>query len=482
MHPLLQWSRTPLSRRFISIRAKLLLSLFLVIAIFGGIAIGMSYWYVARSSRSDLTRHGVFLRNLLGDQLVDMILLDDMVGINALVTQYVKDDPSILYIVVYDKNKHVVGHSFDEGLPSFLAAPPDSTATALFRDATRGLYIRQLTAPLLNGVVGYVAIGLDESKAVMNGRHMVAIAAMVLLLLSVPAGLITILFSYLITAQVRHILNALHTFMPGEPAPAIKTLFNDEFAQLADGIQDMMRRISTMTDESKKTQLKIIETEKLASVGVLASGIAHEINNPVAGIEICAYRLQKNTTLSAKNREYIELIVEAARHIQSVVKNLLNYARQPDLKEASVDLRSVIDVAVKLVHFRLERNGIKLEITRPETPCTVTAIKVQIIQVLVNGLLNAIDAIGHNGNIAIRLSDTDSGYLLAVQDSGSGLTPDVKSKAFDPFFSTKGPKGTGLGLYVSYNVIQAHGGRIELNGSPGGGACLEINLPKEVRS
>jgi Signal transduction histidine kinase regulating C4-dicarboxylate transport system len=466
-------------RSFISIRTKLLISLFVLITLFGGISIYLCYSYITNAAKTDLSKKATFIIHLMGDQVLDLIMIKDYASINVLVNHYMTNDPEILYILIYDKDKNIIGHSFENGdIPEFVLSSNVSDSVGLFQDKQRGLRIRQYTTSLSHGMMGYLRVGLDESIAFNKGKRMASFIAMLIAFLSIPAAMIAVSFSYFITYPVRRILNGLKQFMPGEALPKITILFNDEIKLLANGIQEMMQRISLMTEESKKTQLKIIETEKNASVGILASGIAHEINNPIAGIEICAYRLDRDKSLSVKDREYVQLIIEAARHIQSIVKNLLNYARQPDLQETSLDLRAAIGVAEKLVQFRLKKNNIRFEIACPQYPCIILGIKAQIIQVLVNGLLNAVDAVGQDGAITISLAERDGSYVLSIIDNGKGMTPEIKSKAFDPFFTTKGTRGTGLGLFVSYNIIKAHNGRIDLNSNSGKGACLEITLPK----
>jgi signal transduction histidine kinase len=482
MHLFLQWFRKQFHSNFVSIRTKLLVSLFIVIALFGGISTWLSYTYITSTTKLDLSKKAAFIIHLIGDQVTDLILVNDIVSINTLINHYIKDDPEILYIIIYDRDQHIIGHSFESSsIPDFVFHSGLRDSVMLFQDKQHGLRIRQYTMPLSQGMIGFVRVGLDESLALSKGKKIAGFIVVFLLFLSIPVTLMTIAFSYLLTSPVRQILNGLKTFMPGAPLPKLNIFFNDEIMLLHNGIKDMMVRISIMTEESKKTHLKIIETEKHASVGILASGIAHEINNPVSGIEICAYRLEKNNTLNEKDREYVQLILEAARHIQSIVKNLLNYARQPDIKETSLDLRGAIVVAEKLVQFRLKKNNIVYTVETPPFPCVISGIKAQIIQVLVNGLLNAIDAVDQNGSISLSLTDQMTSYLLKIKDSGIGLTPDIKSKVFDPFFTTKGSRGTGLGLYVSYNIVQAHNGHIDLVANSSGGACLEITLPKGDR-
>jgi two-component system, NtrC family, sensor kinase len=232
-----------------------------------------------------------------------------------------------------------------------------------------------------------------------------------------------------------------------------------------------------MDSATKDSLLKIIETEKLAGIGVLASGVAHEINNPIAGIEACAYRLQKNDDLNPKQREYVDLILASARHIQTVTRDLLQYARHPGQKVEEIDLRHIATFAMKLLHYRLEKNRLNVVTDFPDYPCLVSGIRAGLVQVVINGLLNAIDVSEAGNSIDIKIGDAEGHYLLEITDHGKGVDLAILGSVFDPFYTTKGSKGTGLGLYVSYSIIRSHGGRIELTSEHEEGATLVVELP-----
>lgn len=228
---------------------------------------------------------------------------------------------------------------------------------------------------------------------------------------------------------------------------------------------------------------KILETEKLASMGTLATGLAHEINNPIAGIQMCLRRIRKAGNLDPKQEEHLLLICEATDHIQSVAQDLLAYAQERDRNKTETDLRSVLADAAKLARPRLKRNRISLHLKVPPFPCGFAGVKSRLVQVIVNGIINSIDAIGEGGNIWISLRKHDSGFTIAVEDDGPGIAPEIAAKAFEPFFTTKGKKGTGLGLYVSFGIILAHKGRIEFRPrQTGRGTLLAVELPDGRRA
>jgi two-component system NtrC family sensor kinase len=468
-----------LLHKFISIRTKLIFSLSIAILAFVGISLCTSYSYVIRTSRESLIQKGGLLLRIAKNEIDGMALVNDLASINNFITRMKHDDPDILYIVVVDKHKNIIGHTFDaNAIPGYLAGFYRVVPQRLLIDKRRGLFIREMSAPLMSGYIGSVIIGLNEKAAAQRGHQLVVLMLVVFAALLLPTGAVAFSLSYLITHPIHQVMKSLERFTLGFPLPEVNILFNDEMKLLAARLRNMTERINFMDKESKQTQLKIIETEKMASIGVLASGVAHEINNPIAGIEICALRLQKGKDLNVGHREYARMIVEAAGHVKSVVKGLLAYARQPDLKEEQVELRSAIDFSLKLLQYRLQKNGVETTVTAPDHECFVAGIRVQIIQVMINGIINAIDAVAGPGKIFILLSETRDSFHLTVADSGPGVTPSILGKVFDPFFTTKGNKGTGLGLYVSYNIVHAHGGTIELTSPESGGARLTIVLPK----
>jgi signal transduction histidine kinase len=195
---------------------------------------------------------------------------------------------------------------------------------------------------------------------------------------------------------------------------------------------------------------------------------------------MCLRRLQKSQNLDARQIEYLVLISDATNHIKVVVQDLLSYAQEADKKKEKVDLRKVVMDAANLVQPRLNRNNIHYHVDLPVTSCFIYGVKNHLVQVIVNGIINSIDAIDQGGNIYVSLGTSKDSFLITIADDGVGISPEVAAKAFDPFFTTKGKKGTGLGLYVSFGIVKAHHGQIELKANLAGhGTVLTIDLPKE---
>jgi PAS domain S-box-containing protein len=232
-----------------------------------------------------------------------------------------------------------------------------------------------------------------------------------------------------------------------------------------------------ITDE-KERQVMLCQAEKLAAIGQMSAGIAHEINNPLGNILGYAKLLLKDTSLNEIQREKLEIITEQARKGSDVVQGLLNYSRQTGSQRESVSVNRIIEDVVTLLLPQAEKSKIRIISDLPDIP-EITADPRQIEQVLFNLVLNAVQAIGASGTIWVETSVSGRRYIqITIRDTGPGIPDDIQCKIFDPFFTTKPVgKGTGLGLSVCLGIIRDHGGDIDLISAAGEGALFIIRLP-----
>jgi two-component system, NtrC family, sensor kinase len=479
MHRLGRTLQNLLFHKFISIRIKFVLSMTMVILIFGSISLVATYKYVLNLSHDELVKKATLMADVLGDQLLNLVLVNDLSSVNSLIGSMKKDDDDILYIQVLDRNRSTIGHTFGgDRIPEFLSKNTCESGLRYFVDKSSDVSVLQVTEGFMDGKMGAVVVGLNESVLAERGGRIVSRLVVIFALLLLGVAIASMFLSYFILYPIYQVMRGLESFSPGQPLPDLKIVFNDEIKLLSIKFREMTERLNTMINEFKHTQLQMIQTEKLASIGTLASGVAHEINNPIAGIEICTHRLQKHKVLDAKQEEYVKLIAEAAQHIKTVVRSLLSYARQPDQKIELVDICSVAKFSLKLLHYRLQKKEIVVTEHMPGHPCYVRGIRAQLVQVVVNGIINAVDASDAGGSIAVDILDKREMFEIAIVDNGRGIDPAIAGKVFDPFFTTKGNQGTGLGLYVSYNLVTAHNGTITLAPGEKVGAKLSILLPR----
>jgi two-component system NtrC family sensor kinase len=246
------------------------------------------------------------------------------------------------------------------------------------------------------------------------------------------------------------------------------------------GIFSDLREILKVHQELEAAQSQLVHTEKIASLGRMAAGVAHEINNPLAGILIYAELLRRDLEEESAYRENLDVIINQTMRCQQIVNRLLDFSRQSLGQQKLFDLNEVINRVVELISHQAFFHNIKVvRHLDPDLP-QIIGDPGQLQQVFTNLLLNAADAMTGSGSITIATKPAfrREGVVLSFKDTGTGIPPDIIDKIFEPFFTTKPPgKGTGLGLSIVYGVIQRHGGTIDADSRPGDGTTFIIRLP-----
>ena len=251
---------------------------------------------------------------------------------------------------------------------------------------------------------------------------------------------------------------------------------NDEIGDLGRNFNEMVRQLK----ESRVMLQKIHETqmsraEHLATLGELAAGLAHEIRNPLAGIAGVLEVIGHDLPESSPVREVWKEVQQEIRHIQRILSDLLDYARPHSPEFRVSDLNATVEHAVRLARQQVLSRPIEIAfVPMPHLP-PVEHDTAQIQQMLLNLMLNAIQAIDGPGRVEILLDSKDGSALMSVSDTGRGIDPAQLPHIFRPFFTTKG-KGTGLGLSLAHRIVETHGGRIEVESTRGKGTRFNIWL------
>ena len=248
--------------------------------------------------------------------------------------------------------------------------------------------------------------------------------------------------------------------------------------------EEIPRLLFLAVDVSREVllQRKLVQADRLSQLGALVSGVAHELNNPLAAIAAFAELL----TVDAKDvllRESTDIIHAEAIRAGRVVQTLLDFARQRPRTREPVDLQDIVERVLALQRSALKRARVKAVVTMPDDLPAVIGDPQELQQVVLNAVVNATDAIEASerpGTIDIRARRTDGHISFTVEDSGPGLTPEALDRVFEPFFTTKGDRGTGLGLTISLGLVKALGGRLWLQNVEGGGARFTAELPADV--
>jgi len=231
-------------------------------------------------------------------------------------------------------------------------------------------------------------------------------------------------------------------------------------------------------EEKHKLQLQLQHVERLAFVGELSAGIAHELNEPLGRILGFAQLIKKAGGLDDQQNEDIERIVKASLYTREIIKKLMIFSRQMPRQITAVNLNDVIANILYFIDVRFVGRQVSI-VHKPDKDLpAIQADEVQMSQVLVNLITNSVHAMPRGGTLTIATRKREKGVTLMVRDTGDGMTADVRKKIFEPFFTTKPVgQGTGLGLSVVQGIVIAHGGKIQVTSQPGKGTKVEVSLP-----
>ena len=346
----------------------------------------------------------------------------------------------------------------------------------------------------LLGIFDIVVSTKDVMTQITNYRTNVLVELVFLIIaLSLCLNLLT---RRLITQPVNTLLDHTRMLSRGEWR-YIENTTGDEFGELADSFNEMTSslkkaeeesekwaatlesRVEERTQQIKEMQSVIIRSEKLASIGELAAGIAHELNNPLTGIVLHASILEESAELPPGIREDLSTITWEADRCARIVKNLLDFSRETEPRKAMNSVNDTIDQALGLVEHLASFQNIEVVKEYARDLPDLLLDPGQIEQVFINMFVNASQAMEEEGQLTLWTGlDLDGkSVLVRVEDTGKGILEENIGRIFDPFFSTKGAKGTGLGLSVSYGIIEGHGGTIEVQSEVGVGTVFTITLP-----
>lgn len=334
----------------------------------------------------------------------------------------------------------------------------------------------------------YVGV-LEKPYADVRDKAILLFAVLSILGMSVAIGLGYFLEWKIITPMVR-LSRAAAEVSQGNMRPDLGPAVKGEIGVVQKAFASMLEALRDReTRQRQETESKLVMAQKLSSIGRLAAGVAHEVNNPLTGVLTCSHLLLQRDDLDEEAREMLTVIVEATERVRRIVKSLLDFSRQTSLRMEPSDLHRVVLDTLPLVENQAAVKGVQLQYI-PGRDVPLVAMDVQQVKsVLLNLLLNALDATEPGGavtvssRVALSMSREGAkrlGVELSVKDTGCGVPPENLEKIFEPFFSTKEVgKGTGLGLAVAYGIVSRHGGMIRVQSQVGQGTEFTIWLPLE---
>ena len=328
------------------------------------------------------------------------------------------------------------------------------------------------SSPYLNRLVGWVvAIRVDQNEVrapfnrIRMGIIYMAVIALIISLFIARMG------ARKISRPVMHMAESLKEYADGSKSIRVETVGAEE-------IQQLESSFNYMADHAEKTQQMLVRSAKLASIGQMAAGIGHEINNPLNNIMSLAKLILRSIPEGNERlQKDIESLREEGERATKIISGILDFARQVPPQYSLIEVTPWIDETLRLLLQSAKTKHIKLT-SDIKQDIEINGDRGQLQQVLVNIVLNAIHASDNDSEIIIRVEKQDNNLIIKVIDSGSGLTEDSSDQIFDPFFTTKPEgEGTGLGLSISHGIVEHHCGTLVLENNKMAGVTATVTLP-----
>jgi two-component system NtrC family sensor kinase len=331
-------------------------------------------------------------------------------------------------------------------------------------------------------------------------QQSVAIAVFVLMFLGVISIALCSILWKLVSIPVTMLVEGMQRVAAGDLDYKVTVNTRDEMGELAQSFNAMTeqlsrakgeliawgtmleKRVEEKTEMIKEAQAQLIQSEKLASLGRMAAGVAHEINNPLTGVVTFGHLLLSALPADSQEKKDVEVIIEQANRCSNIIKGLLGFSRATSTEKAEVNINELLKGTLHIVNHKADFFNIQIITILDESLPPVWAGGPQLEQVFLNMIMNAADAMEGNGTLTIstrRVMDNERAFAeIEFSDTGHGISEENMPKIFEPFFTTKPVgKGTGLGLAVSHGIIENHGGTISVKSEVKKGTSFFIRLP-----
>ena len=316
------------------------------------------------------------------------------------------------------------------------------------------------------------------SAAIVYRMRGVVVSGIAFLGIILPQAL---LLSHDLTSLMRTLIFALFAFLISAMGATLLNYIEHQVEAYKE-IVSLNKELNKYIERLQKTQQQLIHAARLSSIGELSAGVAHELNNPLAGVLVYTKLIMEKLARDSFNKEQLmgslAKIESAIEYCTGIIRGLLDFARQSPLLLRPVTVSRAIDKALSLIEPQAKIK--RIEIKREDAPALplVMADFNQLVQVFINLVVNGIDAMKEGCQLTIGASQENGWVRISVSDTGCGIKPENMDKLFTPFFTTKEEvKGVGLGLAISYGIVEHHGGRIDVQSEVGKGSTFTVVLP-----
>lgn len=445
--------------------------------------------------RQEIIRQGEILVENIGISVTNTLLYEELglVEEAGLLDNYISeimstDKLQVIYAMVLGTDKKVEAHSnlmeygkiYQDRITN-QAAQSNTTIAMFYTHPETGKQVLDISTPLSISTKKWGTLRIGLSLETLETQVVTITRRIIYITLTFMGIFLTAAFwmSNRLVRPIKLLSQNMDDISPGDYEVKNPSHREDEIGTLERSFTLMLNRLKIAEEEAEKSREMMVQTEKMASVGLLASGVAHEINNPLGGVLNLINQLIKSEPPFEKRQEYLSLAKDGLKRIERIIKQLLDFSQERPPELTPVDMNVIVEAVVSIFQHSLgEKQGITVEKELKFSGDNLYVDRYQIEQVLMNLLLNSASFMEDGGRIRVTANNCPDCCCVKVEDNGIGIPEEMKSKIFDPFFTTKEVgKGTGLGLPVSLAIVKQHGGTIEVDSEPGKGSIFTVKLP-----
>ena len=443
---------------------------------------------------ADIERQGRVFAETLAIPVINDLIYErlGLVEEGGLIDNYIrgifnKKELNLLYLAVLDENGRVISHNdFSEYGKVYTdpltrhALRANTTVVQKFHSSKTGHDALDFATPLSIGKKRWgtlkFAISLEEVEHEIS--NMVKRILFFTLVVLVVGFFIIIILSRRFIRPITYLARTMERAGSGDLDVKVNIKGNDELALLGQSFNNMIERIKQANLELKRTHEKLLQSEKLASIGILASGVAHEINNPLGGMFNCVDMLELMGENEELRQKYLHLLKDGLNRIESIVGKLLWMSRTGTRKPEVIEVKALLQDIYKFVEYRLRSKDIRYKVDIEEG-LTIIIDPHDFQQIMLNLIINAVHAMKNGGELTIKGYREGDYKIITVTDTGEGIDRENLPKIFDPFFTTKQPgEGTGLGLWLTYEIVKNYNGEITVESEKGVGTTFTLKFKR----
>lgn len=414
-----------------SIRTKLLISIISAVLLFGSFHVYVVFRIVHTALEEEFLHTGIVLTRRLAYQVEEAVLYNDEGSIKRLLWQWKSDAAADGYALIVSANGEVIESTFVDGVPTGIgkANLPTGSEHQIKRVLIDEVAYLDVAVPLAKGSAVWVRLGFSEEPVRIPARKILTVLLGMILFYGVLGLIGTVFFSRIITSPIRKMVGGISTVDLNSEPVKLGIHTGDELEILATSFEDMTVRL-------QHSHKQLSEAQKLAVLGMLASGIAHEINSPLAAIELRLKRIGKDSQTSEHILGYLPTIMDSIKHMQGVIQQILLFARPEELQLTSASPGKLVDKALALVHHKLIEHNIHVTSKSVEEENKVWTDPQKLTQILVNLMINAINAMPRGGDLVIETIRNEGRVHITVTDTGCGIERKNLEKIWEPFYTT----------------------------------------------